>query len=376
MGRHCTALTARLCIRRPPGRRQHRHHELGEGRKVVRDNLRSAAWRFAIFATACGLATFGLFMVFAQLRFAPETTYNAEFTNVSGLKQGDFVRIAGVEVGKVKRISIRPDTIVVVEFTADETVVLTEGTKALIRYDNVVGDRYLQLEEGAGGVKRLSREQTIGLDRTQPALDLDALIGGFRPLFRALDPVHVNALTGQLIQAFQGQGAAISSFLAQTAALTNTLANRDELIGQVIVNLNTVLATVSDQSWQFDRAVTSLAELVDRLAGRRTDISNSLAYSNAAAASIADLLQHARPPFKNTVAQSDRVNSIVLADSEYFDDLLNTLPEAYQALSRQGMYGDFFTFYLCDAVLKLNGKGGQPVYVKVAGQSTGRCAPK
>ncbi len=41
------------------------------------------------------------------------------------------------------------------------------------------------------------------------------------------------------------------------------------------------------------------------------------------------------------------------------------------------MYGDFFSFYLCDLVLKLNGKGGgQPVYIKVAGQSTGRCAPK
>lgn len=342
----------------------------------MRDNLVSAAWRFTAFAVACGLATFGLFMVFAQLRFQPETTYNAEFTNVSGLKQGDFVRIAGVEVGKVKRISIRPDTIVVVEFTADDTVALTGGSRALIRYDNVVGDRYLQLEEGAGGIKRLSRGQTIGLDRTQPALDLDALIGGFRPLFRALDPVQVNALTGQLIQAFQGQGAAISSFLAQTAALTSTLANRDELIGQVIVNLNTVLGTVSDQSQQFDKSVTSLSELVDRLAARKTDISNSLAYSNAAAASIADLLRQVRPPFKNTVAQSDRANSIVLADHEYFDDLLNTLPDAYQALGRQGMYGDFFTFYLCDAVLKLNGKGGQPVYVKVAGQSTGRCAPK
>jgi phospholipid/cholesterol/gamma-HCH transport system substrate-binding protein len=342
----------------------------------VRDNLRSAVWRFTVFAAACGLATFGLFMVFAQLRFQPEATYNAEFTNVSGLKQGDFVRIAGVEVGKVKRISIRPNTIVVVEFTTDDTVLLTEGTNALIRYDNVVGDRYLQLQEGAGGLKRLSGGQTIGLDRTQPALDLDALIGGFRPLFRALDPIQVNALTSQLIQAFQGQGAAINSFLAQTAALTNTLANRDELIGQVIVNLNTVLATVSDQSQQFDKAVTSLAELVDRLAGRKTDISNSLAYSNAGAASIADLLRQVRPPFKNTVAQSDRANSIVLADHEYFDDLLNTLPEAYQALGRQGMYGDFFTFYLCDAVLKLNGKGGQPVYVKVAGQSTGRCAPR
>jgi phospholipid/cholesterol/gamma-HCH transport system substrate-binding protein len=45
-------------------------------------------------------------------------------------------------------------------------------------------------------------------------------------------------------------------------------------------------------------------------------------------------------------------------------------------LSRLGLYGDFFTFYLCDLYLKLNGKGGQPVIVKVAGQDTGRCAPK
>jgi phospholipid/cholesterol/gamma-HCH transport system substrate-binding protein len=346
------------------------------GTTAVRDNLMSAAWRFAVFVAVCGLATFVLVMVFAQLRFQEEATYNAEFTNVSGLKQGDFVRIAGVEVGKVRHISIRADTVVTVEFSADDTVVLTEGTNALIRYDNVVGDRYLELQEGVGGVERLGRGQTIHTDHTQPALDLDALIGGFRPLFRALDPVQVNALTGQLIQAFQGQGEAISSFLAQTAAVTNTLANRDELIGQVIINLNTVLGSLGDQSQQFDKALTSLADLVDRFAARRTDISAALAYSNAAAVSIADLLQQVRPPFKNTVAQSDRTNSIVLADHDYFDDLLNTLPDAYQALARQGMYGDFFTFYLCDAVLKLNGKGGQPVYVKVAGQSTGRCAPK
>ena len=36
-----------------------------------------------------------------------------------------------------------------------------------------------------------------------------------------------------------------------------------------------------------------------------------------------------------------------------------------------GLYGDYFGFYLCDAVLKVNGKGGQPVYVKLAGQDTG-----
>ncbi len=342
----------------------------------MRDNTAGALWRLITFVVVCGMVTFGLFMVFAQLRFQPEQTYKAEFTNVSGLKHSDFVRIAGVEVGKVKHISIRPDSVVVVEFSADDTVVLTQGSKALIRYDNLVGDRYLELQEGVGGVTRLKPGQTIPIDRTEPALDLDALIGGFRPLFRALDPVQVNALTGQLIQAFQGQGGAIGSFLAQTTAVTNTLADRDALIGQVIVNLNTVLGSLGDQSKRFDKAVTSLAELVERLAARKSDISNALAYGDAAAGTVADLLQRGRPPFKNTVAQSDRANSIVMADHDYFDDLLNTLPDAYQAVARQGMYGDFFTFYLCDAVLKLNGKGGQPVYVKVARQSTGRCAPK
>ena len=76
------------------------------------------------------------------------------------------------------------------------------------------------------------------------------------------------------------------------------------------------------------------------------------------------------------IHETDRAAGIVVADHEYCDNLLNTLPDAYQALARQGIYGDFFSFYLCDIVLKLNGKGGQPVYVKVAGQPTGRCAPK
>jgi phospholipid/cholesterol/gamma-HCH transport system substrate-binding protein len=342
----------------------------------VRDNLAGAIWRFTIFATICALATYGLFMVFAKLRYEPQQRYSAQFSNISGLKVGDFVRIAGVEVGKVKHISIRPDATVVADFTADDSVVLTHGTRALIRYEDVVGHRYMELQEGAGGVERLSPGQTIPVEHTEPALDLDALIGGFRPLFKALDPVRVNALSSQLIAAFQEQGSAIGAFLDQTATVTNTLADRGDLIRQVIGNLNTVLSSVGDQTQQLDKAVTSLSSLMSGLAARKTAIRDSVAYGNAAATSIADLLTQMRPPFKETVAQSARASAIVLADHDYVDDFLNTLPDAYQALARQGMYGDFFTFYLCDAVLKVNGKGGQPVYVKLASQSSGRCTPR
>jgi phospholipid/cholesterol/gamma-HCH transport system substrate-binding protein len=183
-------------------------------------------------------------------------------------------------------------------------------------------------------------------------------------------------LSGQLIQAFQGQGATISSFLSQTAALTNTLADRDQLIGEVIVNLNTVLGSLGDQSDQFSKAIDAFADLVKGLESRKQDISNGVAYTNAAAGTISDLLAQARPPFAKTIHETDRAAGIVVADHDYFDNLLNTLPDTYQALARQGIYGDFFSFYLCDLVLKLNGKGGQPVYVKVAGQTTGRCAPR
>jgi phospholipid/cholesterol/gamma-HCH transport system substrate-binding protein len=342
----------------------------------VKDNLAGAVWRFGVFAVVSLLGIFALLAIFAQLRFEKENVYHAQFSNITGLKSGDFVRIAGVEVGKVKEITLLPDTTLSVEFGADSSVVLTEGSRAAIRYDNLIGDRYLGLEEGVGGTHVLRPGATIPRDRTEPALDLDALIGGFRPLFRALNPEQVNALSGQLIAAFQGEGASISSFLAQTGAVTNTLADRDQLIGQVINNLNTVLGSLGDESRQFDKAVTSLSELVDGLAARKTDISTGLAYVNKASSTIADLLSDARPPLKEVVAENDRASGIVVADHEYFDNILNTLPDKYRELGRLGLYGDFFSFYLCDAVLKVNGKGGQPVYIKLAGQDTGRCAPK
>jgi phospholipid/cholesterol/gamma-HCH transport system substrate-binding protein len=324
----------------------------------------------------CTLGVFALLAIFAQLRFSEGKSYQAEFSDVGGLKEGDFVRIAGVEVGQVQKISINRDAVVIIEFSADDGVVLTEGSLAVIRYDNLIGGRYLELQEGPGGLRPMAVGQTIPLARTRPALDLDALIGGFRPLFQALDPDQVNLLSGQLIQVFQGQGATIGSFLNQTAALTSTLADRDELIGAVIQNLNTVLGSVGDQSEQFDKAVVSLAELVHGLADRKTDITNAVAYADTAASSIAEMLTEARPPLRNVVAQTDRAAGIVVADHEYVDNLLNTLPDRYQTLARQGLFGDYFSFYLCDLVLKLNGKGGQPVFVKVAGQTTGRCAPK
>ncbi|WP_101951979.1 MCE family protein [Mycobacterium sp. 3519A] len=340
-----------------------------------RRTLRTAT-RVALFTALCLVSTFVLVTVFGQFRFDSRVSYSAVFTNVSGLKGGNFVRIAGVEVGKVNDLTLHKDGTVTVDFAIDRGLQLTEGTRAAVRYENLIGDRYLSLEEGAGSVRKLQPGQTIPLVRTSPALDVDALIGGFRPLFRALDPNQVNALSGELLKVFQGQGGTISSVLAQTSALTTTLAGRDELIGQVIANLNTVLGTFAARDDQFSEGLDKLSQLVQGLADRRNDIATGTAYINAAAGSVADLLTQARQPIKDFVTQSDRVAGQIEADHDYVDDLVRTLPDAYQVLARNGLYGDYFGFYLCDAILKVNGKGGQPVFIKLAEQTSGRCTPK
>jgi phospholipid/cholesterol/gamma-HCH transport system substrate-binding protein len=324
----------------------------------------------------CLVFMFVLVTVFGQFRFDARTSYHAVFPNVSGLKNGNFVRVAGVEVGKVTGMRLQRDGTVSVDFAVDKSVALTEGSTAAVRYENLVGDRFLALEDGPGPVRRLVPGATIPLSRTSPALDVDALIGGFRPLFRALDPDQVNVLSGQLLKVFQGQGATVTSVLAQTSALTATLAGRDQLIGEVIDNLNTVLGTFAERDDEFAAGLDSLSRLAQGLSDRRADIATSTAYLSTAAGSVSDLLAEARQPINDAVTQIDRVSGQVMADRDYVDDLLKTLPEAYQILARQGLYGDYFGFYLCDAILKLNGKGGQPVFVKAAGQDSGRCTPK
>ena len=212
---------------------------------------------------------------------------------MSGLEDGNFVRIAGVEVGKVKKISIQDDGTGWSTFSADDSVVLTEGSRAVIRYENLIGGRYLAL-------RRRPRWHQATQARRHHSAGPDLAGAGSRRADRRLPSVVpcAGSQPGQHFvqradQGLPGRGRDDRLVLAQTAALTNTLADRDHLIGQVIANLNTVLGSLGDQSTQFAKTVDSLSQLLGTLADRKPDISNSIAYANAAAGSIADLLAQA-----------------------------------------------------------------------------------
>ncbi len=320
-----------------------------------------------------------IFVVFGQLRFDRTTGYSAIFSNASGLRSGQFVRASGVEVGKVEAVElIDGGQRARVDFTVDRSLPLFTQTSAAIRYQNLIGDRYMELKRGDAN-QRMPAGGTIPVERTEPALDLDALIGGFRPLFKSLDPAKVNSIATSLLTVFQGQGGTISDILNQTAQLTSTLADRDQAIGEVVRNLNTVLDTVVRHQQQFDGTVVDLEKLISGLGKRADPLASSVASISNATGAIGDLLSENRPLLQQTIAKLDVIQQPLVDQQSELDAYLTRLPTAIRTLGRSGgIYGDFFNFYACDITLLVNGlqPGGPVRTVRVTSQQSGRCTPK
>ncbi len=321
-------------------------------------------------------------VVFGQFRFDQTVGYSAEFASVSGLHDGQFVRASGVEVGKVTNLRlVDGGKHVRVDFAIDKSLPLFQSSTAQIRYANLIGERYLEIKRGSGdGVDRLLPPGgLIPLQRTQPALDLDALIGGFRPVFQALDPQKVNTIASAIVTVFQGQGGTINDILDQTGRLTSELANRDDAIGSVVKNLSTVLDSIVAKAGQVDSTVVNLETLITGLSEQAGPLADSVASLSNATGALSDLLSENRPLLQSTVTSAQGVLQPLVDQSGQLDDLLRKLPTALTLLGRSaGTYGDFINLYLCDVTLTLNGlqPGGPVRTVRLTQQPTGRCTPQ
>jgi phospholipid/cholesterol/gamma-HCH transport system substrate-binding protein len=336
---------------------------------------------FKLGAISAVLLTFTaiIFVVFAQLRFDKTTGYSAVFENASGLRAGQFVRAYGVEVGKVEDVVlIDGGNQVRVDFAVEQDLQLFSETSASIRYLDLIGNRYLELRRGDSN-QILPAGGSIPLERTEPALDLDALVGGFRPLFQSLDPDKVNNIANSLITIFQGQGGTISDILDQTAELTSALASRDQAIGEVITNLNTVLDTTVKHQTQFDDTLQNFEALITGLKNRADPIATSVADISNAAGSLSDLLSDNRPLLRDSLGYLEVIGQDLVEQKEGLNQFLLDIPEALKVVGRSGgIYGDFFNFYVCDLSLRLNGlqPGGPVRNVRLVTQPSGRCTPK
>ncbi|GAB2797631.1 MCE family protein [Amycolatopsis magusensis] len=305
-----------------------------------------------LFILVTTLATTVLALSIANTGVGEADTYSARFTDVTALNAGDDIRISGVRVGQVEELKVVDQHIAQVKFSVDRGRRLPSDLRATIKYRNMVGQRYIALERGKlPGAEPMVPGDEIPLERTTPALDLTDLFNGFKPLFQALSPTDVNQLSGEIVQVLQGEGSTVESLLMHTGALTTTLASRDQVIGQVITNLNSVLKTINSKGDRLSSVVSTLQQLVSGLAEDRTAIGEAVQGVADLSDATAGLFEVARPPLKETIAELGAVSGNLAAQEDELDQFFELLPKKLDAVGRTGTYGSWLNFYLCEAKL-------------------------
>ncbi|MEI8408469.1 MULTISPECIES: MCE family protein [unclassified Kribbella] len=304
--------------------------------------------RLAIFVVVTTVATALLAVTIGNISFNSTTKYKAVFTDAVGLNKGDDIRIAGVKVGQVDKIALYQDTLAMVTFSVDSGQVLDASTHATLRYRNLVGNRYIALTDGVGGGERLKKNGVIPKERTAPALDLSVLFNGFKPLFTALTPADVNQFAFEVIKVLQGEGGTIESLLAKTASLTTTLADADQVIGDLITNLTSTLQIVSQRQQNFSQLLVNLQQFITGLSQDINPLLNSLGSINSLNNKTAGLLQQTRVPVKADLARLRTVATTLDDTQAIWVKTLQNMPEKLNTMTRTASYGSWFNFYLCN----------------------------
>jgi phospholipid/cholesterol/gamma-HCH transport system substrate-binding protein len=310
-----------------------------------------ASVKMALFTILTLMAT-GLLAATIANRDARETaSYRAVFVDAVNLNKGDEVRLAGVRVGSIQNVALYQGAKALVTFGVDKTVPLTTTTQTVIRYRNLIGQRYLALVDGPSDGRTLRPDELIPEDRTQPALNLNVLFNGFRPLLAGLEPGDINQLSFELVKVLQGEGGTVESLFSRVASLSGALADRDALIGQVIENLNGVLGPLDSRDKQLTELITNLQAFISGLSDDRAAISSSLVSINQLAGTTSTLLEKARPDLKDDITQLG-ILAAGLDEPEsrkLLEHFLVATPFKLKVSTPEASYGAFLNFYVCAA---------------------------
>ncbi len=317
--------------------------------------------RLSIFMIITAMATALLAATIGNLSFDKTRDYKAVFSDATGVVAGDDIRVAGVKVGTVKEVEVVDRTRARVTFTMRDSVPLTDASHLTVKFRNLVGQRYIAVTQEVGGTSKLAAGSTVPIDHTTPALDLTVLFNGFKPLFAALSPSDINKLSYEIVQVFQGEGGTVEGLLADTASLTSTLADRDEVIGDLVSNLNTVLEHVADRDEELSRLIQSFRTLVSGLNKDRDAILGPLNQISELSVETASLVQGLRPELVGDLKELRRLSTTLDRNKGEIDRAIQVLPIKLNKMGRTAIYGSFFNFYLCEFHGRVVLPGGTPV---------------
>ncbi|WP_235747021.1 MlaD family protein [Nocardia coffeae] len=311
---------------------------------------------FGVFALVAALVTATIWNTLARTVSGGVNTYSATFSDVLGLRDGDDVRIAGVRVGKVTGIGLDSHHRAVVRFVVQRGQTIFGDTKALVRYQNLIGQRYIALQPGTkGNPAPLGDGGSLPIEQTEPSFDISGLLNGFEPLFQTLNTQQVNDLSNTLVQALQGDGVSLSTFIVQATGLAGDWRRRDTILSDVITQLSGVMQSLAARGAEFETLIAQTRALVGGLYQQGQVLTVSAAGIATATSSLTDMFTRAEP--KVVAAQNATTGALnmLLGVGPELDRAAVDLPNIFTDVGHftsSGAYGDG---YVCSLDVSLYG---------------------
>jgi phospholipid/cholesterol/gamma-HCH transport system substrate-binding protein len=291
--------------------------------------------RLAIPVVIVALLVAAAFTMFGE---DDSKTLTAHFPRTVSLYEGSEVRILGVPVGAVDKVT-PSGTDVVVTMHYDKKISLPSDAQAVIVAPSIVGDRYVQLTPVYESGPKLKDGATLTTEDTAVPLELDQIYSSLDQLNVALGPNGANengALTDLLEQTaknFGGQGAAFHQTIHDFSELTTTLDdNKDELFGSAkeLEGFISTLAKNDDTVRQFNQSLSGVSDL---LAGERTELAAALKNLSVGLDQVATFVSDNREILSKNIKDINRVAKVLVKQRAALDETLKTAPVALNNLA-------------------------------------------
>lgn len=256
-----------------------------------------------------GLAAIVFLAMFAVLAFQAQniplfngggSIYKANFTEIANLVKNDDVRVAGVKVGKVTKLTLDNDH-VVVDFRVAKGTQLGRLTGASIRIKSLVGKEFIALDpEGSG---KLNPKTPIPTTRTVPPFDVIPAFSQFATTVQGIDKPQLTKALDTLAETFSMTPPNVKSSLNGLSRLSNTIASRDDQLQTLLEHARGVTNVLAARDQTLQQLIVDSAKVLEVLDQRRATIrsllQNTVALSQQLSGLVADNRAALRPALQN-----------------------------------------------------------------------------
>ncbi|MBL1078144.1 MCE family protein [Nocardia sp. 2] len=308
-------------------------------------SVKAAAWRLGLFAAVIAVVLM-LVITAIQRPVSGETElHDAIFADANGLKVGDDVRMYGVQVGKVKSIALE-NAQARVSLSLKTDAPIYDNSKLAIRYQNLTGQRYIDLQQQPVPGTELAAGARVGIDHTVPSFDVTSLFNGLKPVLATISPEAINQFAASMVALIEGDGQGVGPALDAIGTLASYVDNRQQVIGTLIRNMS----ELSDRlSGRVHYLVPLLAQLTDIFEALNANIGGLAQFAATAPSVLRPVDNLLRTLGINSGSDVDALIRRIFPDAQEAVEVFGRLPAVLAA---------------ADASLPATGSGWKPVCSK------------